>query len=414
MVLDPKKRQQILRSIEKRVVKHHINIAGIDYDAWTAGMEARTPELLAGDLQSFETGIRSLLTELKTSHTAFYHSLPTELPPQHTINATLRDVSLNGVHKWMFLDVFQGGPADIAEIRPGDILETVDDAACLPPLAPQFTVGHSNTLTISKRGGAYIERVVVNVPHRKGTKQRPPMVEPKSPVHAMIGPNIGLLTVPYFPGAAGLGFSNALDGAVHDLKQQGCGRLILDLRGNIGGSLGFARLASYMCSGEIAIGHSLTPHRLRSGYSLQDLPAVPMPRTKLGLVFTLARFAFRDKSVILLTQGLGSQPFHNRIVVIVNEWTNSAAEMVAAFAGENRLATIVGNRTRGNVLGASNFQVGCGYWLRLPVFGWNTSKGRSLEGYGVAPDVAVDVSPDGLAAGQDDQLARAIEIVNGL
>jgi carboxyl-terminal processing protease len=100
--------------------------------------------------------------------------------------------------------------------------------------------------------------------------------------------------------------------------------------------------------------------------------------------------------------------------VIVNEWTNSAAEMVAAFVGENRLATIVGIKTRGNVLGASNFQVGCGYWLRLPVFGWNTSKGRSLEGDGVSPDVAVDVSPDGLGAGHDDQMARAIEIVKAL
>src|SRR5579862_5958943 len=216
MVLDPKKRRQILRSIKKLVVKHHINIAGIDYDAWTARMEAQTPELLAADLQSFELGVRSLLTELKTSHTAFYHSLPTELPPQHTINATLRDVPLNGVHKWMFLDVFQGGPADTAEIRPGDVLETVDDAACLPPLAPHFTVGHSHTLTVAKHGGAGTERIVINVPHRKGTKQRPPMVEPKSPVHAMIGPNIGLLTVPYFPGAAGMAFSNALDGAIHD------------------------------------------------------------------------------------------------------------------------------------------------------------------------------------------------------
>jgi C-terminal processing protease CtpA/Prc len=44
---------------------------------------------------------------------------------------------------------------------------------------------------------------------------------------------------------------------------------------------------------------------------------------------------------MLLTQGLGTQPFHNRIVVLVNEWTNSAAEMVANFAAENRLASIV-------------------------------------------------------------------------
>jgi C-terminal processing protease CtpA/Prc len=117
---------------------------------------------------------------------------------------------------------------------------------------------------------------------------------------------------------------------------------------------------------------------------------------------------------MLLTQGLGEQPFHNRIVILVNEWTNSAAEMVACFAAENRLAIIVGQKTRGNVLGAANFRVGGGYWLRLPVFGWFTSKGRSLEGNGVDPDVPVEISPDALAIGQDNQMARAIEIVNGL
>jgi C-terminal processing protease CtpA/Prc len=212
----------------------------------------------------------------------------------------------------------------------------------------------------------------------------------------------------------GLGFANALDHAVHDLKQQGCERLIIDLRGNIGGSLGFARLASYMCPDKIAIGHSLTPRRLRKGYDPEALPRVPMPSSRPELLITLARFSFRDKSVMLLTQGLGEQPFHNRIVVLVNEWTNSAAEMVACFAAENRLATIVGQKTRGNVLGAANFRVGGGYWLRLPVFGWFTSKGRSLEANGVEPDVSVEISPDALAVGQDNEMTTAVEIVKGL
>jgi C-terminal processing protease CtpA/Prc len=47
---------------------------------------------------------------------------------------------------------------------------------------------------------------------------------------------------------------------------------------------------------------------------------------------------------------LGAQPFHKKIVVLTNEWTNSAAEMVANFATENHLAKIVGKKTAGNVL----------------------------------------------------------------
>jgi carboxyl-terminal processing protease len=250
------------------------------------------------------------------------------------------------------------------------------------------------------------------IPKRKGTRQRPPLVEPKSPIHAKIGKNVGLLKITYFPGAMGMTFATALDRAVNDLKSQSCDRLIVDLRGNIGGSLGFARLASYLCPGQIAIGHSLTPKRLRNGYDSEALPREPMPRSRPELFLTLARYAIRDKSLMLLTQGLGAQPFHNRIVLLVNEWTNSAAEMVANFAAENHLATLVGQKTHGNVLGATNFKLAGGYWLRLPIFGWFTSKGHSLEGNGVDPDVTI--SSDTLAVGRDDQMTQALQIANEL
>jgi carboxyl-terminal processing protease len=414
MTLNSKTRAQILRSIKKLVLAHHINVGGIDYGAWTNRVDERTPELLTADLTAFEAGIRQVLAELKTSHTVFYHSLPKELLPQHTINASLRDVQLHGARKWMFLDVFEDGPAHVAGIRPGDILDAVDGTTCQPPSTPYFAIGNTHTLGVLDRSNGSRKKIVIEVPKRKGTKRRPPIVEPKSPVHTNIGSTIGLLKIPYFPGAVGMRFANTLDNAVRDLKRQGCERLIVDLRGNIGGSLGFAHLASYMCAGQITIGHSLTASRLRKGYDPETLPRVPMPRTRAELLVTLAKFLIRDKSVMLLTQGLGKQPFHKRIVLLVNEWTNSAAEMLAAFAAENQLATLVGQKTRGNVLGAANFRVGGGYWLRLPVFGWFTSKGRSLEGNGVDPDVFLEISPDALAEGQDNQITKAIEIANGL
>jgi C-terminal processing protease CtpA/Prc len=410
MSLESKQRVQILQAIKKLVLAYHINIAGIDYGVWTERVDAHTAELLTTDVAGFEGRVRELLTELKTSHTVFYHSLPNESLPQHTINASLRDLPRDGEHKWMFLDVFDNGPAHIAGIRAGDILNAVDGTPCLPPSTPYFGMGQTHKLLVTKVGTESATEIVVEVPKRKGTRQRPPLVEPKSPIHAKIGKNVGLLTITYFPGAMGMTFATALDRAVNDLKSQSCDRLIVDLRGNIGGSLGFARLASYMCPGQIAIGHSLTPKRLRNGYDSEALPREPMPRSRTELFLTLARYAIRDKSLMLLTQGLGAQPFHNRIVLLVNEWTNSAAEMVANFAAENHLATLVGQKTHGNVLGATNFKLAGGYWLRLPIFGWFTSKGHSLEGNGVAPDV--EISPDSLAVGRDDQMTQALQIAN--
>jgi C-terminal processing protease CtpA/Prc len=278
---------------------------------------------------------------------------------------------------------------------------------------PTFQMGHKYALSVSDIGGANRRDVAVHIVGAKGTKDLPPMLEPKSIVHSVIPPNVGLLKIAWFGGGMGLQFAESLDSAIRDLTARGCDRLIVDLRGNLGGGLGFARLASYLSAGRIPIGYSLTPQRLRTGYSKDTLARVPMPEGRLGLLLTLSRFAFKDKSIILLTQGLGTQAFHNRIAILVNECTNSAAEMVAGFAAENRLATVVGQKTPGRVLGAANFKVGAGYWLRLPVMGWYTPSGVCLDGGGVSPDVQVDVDPHLLNEGRDQQLEKAIEIVTG-
>jgi len=413
MALNEKQRSEILSAIRKQILKHHVSTAGVNYEDWSRVFDQRVPELLSATTDEFEVGVRQVLVELRSSHTVFYHERTIQVLPQHSINATLRSFkSPNGDEHWILLDVFEDGPAHLAGIKPGDKLLAVDGTPYVPPVMPRFKIGCTHRLSISNIQGEHRRDIAVEVPFRKGTKARPPIVAPKSLVHAIIAPNVGLLRILYFPGAFGMRFARALDAAVADLKAQGCDRLVIDLRGNIGGSLGLARLASYLCPGELSIGYSLTPQQLRAGYDPKTFPRVPMPRSNLELFFTLARFAFRDKSVFLLTQGLGAQPFHGKVAMLVNEWTNSAAEMVASFAAENHLATIVGTKTAGNVLGAANFAVGSGYWLRLPVFGWHTSQGNCLEGNGVSPDVPVEIDPHVLNAGMDRQMAKAIEIVN--
>ncbi len=122
----------------------------------------------------------------------------------------------------------------------------------------------------------------------------------------------------------------------------------------------------------------------------------------------------RDRSMVLVTEGLGPQPFHGRTVVLINEHSHSAAEMVASFAKENRLATVVGTRTAGEVLGGANFKLPGGYLLRMPVAGWYTWKGECIEGKGVEPDVTVENTPESLATGVDTQLEKALEVIKAL
>jgi len=171
---------------------------------------------------------------------------------------------------------------------------------------------------------------------------------------------------------------------------------------------------SYLCPGRLEIGYSLTRRRLRNGYREEDLTRIgKIPATKAELLMMAVRFKVlqRDRSMTLVTEGLGPQPFHGRIILLINEHTHSAAEMVASFAKQNRLATLVGTRTAGEVLGGANFKLAGGYILRMPVAGWYTWQGDCIEGLGVEPEVIVENSPESLAAGTDTQLEKALETV---
>ena len=176
MTMDTKTRLSIVKRIKTLVLAHHVNIAAVDYSEWARRWDAGVDKLLTADGSEFESGVRSLLAGLRSSHTTFYHDQPTKFPSQHTVGATFRRVT----SAWMFLDVFEGGPADSAGIKPGDVLENGSGDP------PQFGIGQTYQLPIRRRGQALT--VTVTVPLRKGTKERPPMVEPKAVSYRMVAP----------------------------------------------------------------------------------------------------------------------------------------------------------------------------------------------------------------------------------
>ncbi len=85
--------------------------------------------------------------------------------------------------------------------------------------------------------------------------------------------------------------------------------------------------------------------------------------------------------------------------------------MAAQFAKDTKLATLIGERTAGLVAGADVFDVSSGYSLFLPVFGWFSPGGNYNEGSGVVPDICVEIDPARLAEGTDDQLNKALAMV---
>ena len=177
--------------------------------------------------------------------------------------------------------------------------------------------------------------------------------------------------------------------------------------------MGGLRLMSYLTPDKRPVGYSLTKKRAASGYRKEDAQFRRIPSHDLALIWLLRPYAFVDKSSTVVTEKLGQQRLHGWVAILVNEHSASAAEMVAGFARENKLATIVGTKIPGRLLSGTAFKVGHGLMLGLPVGAYCTSEGTLFEGKGVEPDESVDLSRDALREGRDTQLEKAVRIVSG-
>ena len=403
-------RTKIFDKVCRLVETKHFNPAmnGVD---WKSLVQSRREQILAcTEPQAFEKEVHRLVAELKTSHTGFRHAGLRNIPARHAINATMQRIAVDGSERWMFQDVHQGGPAYSAGIRPGDLLLGSGERDIRPPEDLTFSAGESASLLIEKLSGGR-QRIQVQLPMPKSKKH--PVTAPEAVRTEKLSDEIGLLKVAMFPGAVGIDVAKDIDRGVASLE--GCSRLIVDLRGNTGGGIGGLRLMSYLTPGKLEVGYSLTRKRRERGYRREELTRFGrIPSHKTTLLWLAARYAFVEKSILVVTEGLGTRPFQGRVVLLVNEHTTSAGEMVAAFAEENNLATIVGTKTPGRLLSGSAFKVGHGYILGLPVAGYLTWQGRMLENNGITPAFSVDLLRDALLEGRDTQLEQAAEVVKAL
>jgi carboxyl-terminal processing protease len=363
----------------------------------------------------FELRVNRALGRGGLSHVAFFHESAQRAPARYAINATFAALDTPEGQRWLFEDVHDGGPAHVAGVRPGEMLLAVDGASTRPPTLPTFGLGTDPVLTI--RGANDCDRqvqIVLPKPTPNGkANAKPPMAEPTSVTARSLPGGIGYVHVAFFPGVNGQRFAHELDRSLGALPA--CTKLILDLRGNLGGFVGSLRLMSYMTPDRIPVGYSLTKSGEERKLRPEQLACIDkLPKTTLDMLKMAIRFKVihRDRSIRLVTEGLGPKPFHGRIVMLINEHTLSAGEMVAAFAAENKLATLLGTRTGDQVLGGANFSVGHGFVLRLPAAGWYTWRGSIVEGRGVSPDIQVPLSLAELRLGKDNQLEAAVATLN--
>jgi C-terminal processing protease CtpA/Prc len=400
---------KVLAALEKRFYRpEKLN------DDWRAAIERHRPLIEAADTaDGFEQSMSDLLAELHTSHLGFFHGSARRASSRAALSATyLADETPFG-KRWIFQDVHSGGAASNAGIEPGDILLSVDGREITPQEHPVFAMGKQTALeTVGKDDQR--RTVAVDVARPKGKKLH--FVEPTLVEARHLGDGLGYLKVAMFPGLVGVEVANKISRAVEGLGK--IESLIIDLRGNTGGGIGALRVMSLFTPGRISVGFALDKRRVTPNLDSEKqqfrrfhaIPASKLALWLLALQFAPAMLA--KTPIVLETEGLGRKGFHGKVILLVNRHTASAAEMIVAFARENNLARIVGEKTAGKLLSATSAKVGQGFRLALPTGAYYTWKGSVLEGTPIEPDELVEFDWQAARANKDSQLEYAIESVS--
>lgn len=172
--------------------------------------------------------------------------------------------------------------------------------------------------------------------------------------------------------------------AIVEFSQSGAQSLILDLRGNPGGFLQSAvTIASYFLpSGKVVV--------------IEDSGAN-----------TEQQF-FRSRS------RLQESPFNNKnLVVLVDNGSASASEILAGALKDHDYATIIGTDTFGKGSVQELIELDDGSSLKVTVARWLTPNGVSISEQGLAPHILISRTPAQRLAGEDPQLDAALRFLAG-
>ena len=320
--------------------------------------------------------VDGMMQSLHDSHTAFVPpSLYQEIKRRESGQAAFNGVGIVLLHRdgqYYINEIYPGGPAERAGVRVFDRIIAVDGHATADLSDDAVsgmirgTAGTRVTLTVARPGAAdQIDIAIV----------RGPIHVPTVTDHMLPG-DIGYVRLYEFVPGVG----NSIRNAMQDLRLGGMKALVLDLRGNPGGLVSELREVSA----------AILP---------QGSPVLQM-RTRTG------------RSVVMQTPNAPVVPSSVPIVVLVDEGTASAAELLSAAVQEQGRGVVEGTKTAGAVEIGITIDLPEGAGMAVTVARVLTGKGARLEGQGVTPDTSEALTSQAMDQGHDSQLDRAIEILN--
>lgn len=162
----------------------------------------------------------------------------------------------------------------------------------------------------------------------------------------------------------------------------GSNKLILDLRGNPGGYLDSVLLITSQFVEE-------------------------------GKVIAIEDFGERKDQKVYRSFGPKIIKQKIDLVVLVDQGSASASEILAGALQDHNKGIIVGERTFGKGSVQELVEVTEGTSLKVTIAKWLTSKGVSISEEGLDPDIKVTITEDDIKNRFDPQMAKAVEILKG-
>ena len=263
-----------------------------------------------------------------------------------------------------------GTPASKAGLLPGDSIITINDESTLGLTVEKAVTkirGEKGTevkLGISREGQSGIQefkiiRDIIDVPNIK--------VEEKD--------GIGVISISQFQ----LETPSELEQSISKLAEKGIDKIILDLRNNPGGYL------------QAAVG----------------VTELFVPKGSIAVIEK-----GRDKKIIEELKTKKTPKYENlKLVILLNQGSASASEIVAGALRDLKQIKLVGQQTFGKGVVQSTEEFKDGSVLKYTVAEWFTPSGKAINKEGIKPDFEVKLSSEDIKAKRDPQLDKAIEII---
>jgi hypothetical protein len=175
-----------------------------------------------------------------------------------------------------------------------------------------------------------------------------------------------------------------------EIQKTGSETLILDARGARNLSMKTALLlASHLSAKSMNWGIFLTRKWFENESSI-PLPSLyekflinPLESVKNG------KNEFQEKGFYLKT--IPSQPvFKGKIYMLTSKWSSNIAEAFAIYLKNEKIATLVGQKTAGSPVLNHFFEIDDQYRISIPIAQFYDKDGKIYQGTGVEPDVATD------------------------